>query len=80
MVLHVINLKVVQPDHFSEGTSGLRLLPDSAKAFVLHFERELAGREGARGLSLGEMLHAQCLNLKLHLCDGKPLALYRWEV
>lgn len=80
LVLRLINLKVIQAGQFKETERGLRLLPEGAKAYVLHFERELAQREAAGELGLGEILHAQCLNLKLHLCDGQPLALYKWQV
>ena len=78
-LLTLINLKSIRAGHFNDTERGQRLTSEGIGIVIRQFETALARKPASGGLALGEAIYAQCLNLQRYLCDGQPLALYRWR-
>ncbi|HJU39826.1 MAG TPA: CRISPR-associated endonuclease Cas1, partial [Tahibacter sp.] len=78
LLLRLVNLKVVRPEHVDITATPPHIDRAALRAIVEHFERELGARPARVGLSLGDAITAQCMNLRDFLCDGRSFYAYRW--
>lgn len=77
LIVRLVNLKTIRPEHFIDNGRGMRLVPEAVRGFVEQFEGEL-NREVSPRLTLSDAIYAQVRNVKLYFTEGAHLAFYAW--
>jgi len=76
-VLRMINLRIVQAEHFRPGQDTPRLDGEGQRRFLEQFERTMHTPVGS--FTLQQAMIAQVGALRRFFLEGAPLWLFRWE-